>query len=89
MRALLSVYDKEGVVDLARALVDAGWELLSSGGTARVIADAGLAVTDVADHTGDRTANQIQDAPTTTEYQLTELKQMTLVLIVQVIMNRG
>ncbi|NNK91171.1 MAG: bifunctional phosphoribosylaminoimidazolecarboxamide formyltransferase/IMP cyclohydrolase [Acidimicrobiia bacterium] len=52
MRALLSVYDKTGVVDLARALVGAGWELLSSGGTARVIADAGLAVTDVAEHTG-------------------------------------
>ncbi len=52
MRALLSVYDKEGVVDLARSLAEAGWELLSSGGTARVIAEAGLPVTDVADHTG-------------------------------------
>ena len=52
MRALLSVYDKTGVVDLARALAGAGWELLSSGGTARVIAEAGVAVTDVADHTG-------------------------------------
>ncbi|MEM9466543.1 MAG: bifunctional phosphoribosylaminoimidazolecarboxamide formyltransferase/IMP cyclohydrolase [Actinomycetota bacterium] len=51
-RALLSVYDKTGVVDLARALVDAGWELISSGGTARAIADAGMAVVDVADHTG-------------------------------------
>ena len=52
MRALLSVYDKKGVVDLARSLAEAGWELLSSGGTARVIAEAGLPVTDVADHTG-------------------------------------
>lgn len=51
-RALLSVFDKAGVVDLARGLVDLGWELISSGGTARVIADAGLPVTDVADHTG-------------------------------------
>jgi phosphoribosylaminoimidazolecarboxamide formyltransferase/IMP cyclohydrolase len=51
-RALLSVYDKTGIVDLARGLVGLGWELISSGGTARAIADAGLAVTDVADHTG-------------------------------------
>lgn len=51
-RALLSVFDKTGVVDLARSLVDLGWELISSGGTARVIAEAGLPVTDVADHTG-------------------------------------
>ena len=51
-RALLSVYDKSGVVDLARALVEAGWELISSGGTARAIAEAGLPVIDVADHTG-------------------------------------
>ena len=50
--ALLSVFDKSGVADLAKVLVDAGWELLSSGGTAKVIADAGLPVTDVADHTG-------------------------------------
>ncbi len=51
-RALLSVFDKSGVVDLAHGLVDLGWELISSGGTARVIAEAGLPVTDVADHTG-------------------------------------
>ncbi len=51
-RALLSVFDKTGVVDLARGLVELGWELISSGGTARVIAEAGLPVTDVADHTG-------------------------------------
>ena len=50
--ALLSVYDKTGVVDLARGLVDAGWRLLSSGGTAAAIADAGLPVTDVAELTG-------------------------------------
>jgi phosphoribosylaminoimidazolecarboxamide formyltransferase/IMP cyclohydrolase len=51
-RALLSVYDKTGITELARGLVDLGWELISSGGTARVIAEAGLPVTDVADHTG-------------------------------------
>ena len=51
-RALLSVYDKTGVVELARGLVEAGWELISSGGTARAIADAGLPVVDVAEHTG-------------------------------------
>jgi phosphoribosylaminoimidazolecarboxamide formyltransferase/IMP cyclohydrolase len=52
VRALLSVYDKTGVVDLARGLAAAGWDLVSSGGTAAAIADAGIAVTDVADLTG-------------------------------------
>lgn len=52
MRALLSVYDKTGIADFARALHEAGCELISSGGTARVIAEAGLPVTDVADLTG-------------------------------------
>ena len=51
-RALLSVYDKAGVAELARELDDLGWELLSSGGTARALAEAGLAVTDVAEVTG-------------------------------------
>ena len=41
-RALLSVYDKTGVVELARGLHELGWELVSSGGTARALADAGL-----------------------------------------------
>ncbi len=50
--ALLSVFDKTGITDLAKGLVDAGWTLLSSGGTAAKIAEAGLPVTDVADHTG-------------------------------------
>ncbi len=50
--ALLSVFDKTGITDFAKSLVDAGWTLLSSGGTAKVIAEAGLPVTDVADHTG-------------------------------------
>ena len=52
MRALLSVYDKSGVVDLARGLVECGWELLSSRSTAEALSAAGLPVTDVADVTG-------------------------------------
>ena len=51
-RALLSVYDKTGIVEFAAALHALGWSLLSSGGTARVIADAGIPVVDVADLTG-------------------------------------
>ena len=51
-RALLSVYDKTGVVELAAGLAALGWELIASGGTARVLAGAGLPVTDAADHTG-------------------------------------
>ncbi|MES1254107.1 MAG: bifunctional phosphoribosylaminoimidazolecarboxamide formyltransferase/IMP cyclohydrolase [Acidobacteriota bacterium] len=51
-RALLSVSDKTGVVDLGRGLASFGFELVSTGGTARVLADAGLAVTGVSDLTG-------------------------------------
>ena len=50
--ALLSVYDKSGIVEFATELHDVGWSLVSSGGTARAIADAGLPVTDVAELTG-------------------------------------
>lgn len=52
MRALLSVYDKTGIAEFARSLHELGCELVSSGGTAKVIAEAGLPVTDVADLTG-------------------------------------
>jgi phosphoribosylaminoimidazolecarboxamide formyltransferase/IMP cyclohydrolase len=52
MRALLSVYDKTGIAEFARALHDLGHDLVSSGGTAKVIAEAGIPVTDVADLTG-------------------------------------
>ncbi len=52
MRALLSVFDKSGITELAQGLHDLGWELVSSGGTARVIGEAGIAVIDVADYTG-------------------------------------
>jgi phosphoribosylaminoimidazolecarboxamide formyltransferase/IMP cyclohydrolase len=50
--ALLSVYDKSGIVDLARGLHELGWSIVSSGGTAAAIAGAGLPVTDVAELTG-------------------------------------
>lgn len=50
--ALLSVYDKTGIAELAAALHELGWDLVSSGGTAKVVADAGVPVTDVADLTG-------------------------------------
>lgn len=52
MRAFLSVYDKAGVVDLARGLADLGWDLVSSGGTAATIRDAGIVVTDTETVTG-------------------------------------
>ena len=52
MRALLSVYDKTGIVDLARQLHGLGIDLVSSGGTAKVIAEAEIPVTDVAEVTG-------------------------------------
>jgi phosphoribosylaminoimidazolecarboxamide formyltransferase / IMP cyclohydrolase len=51
-RALLSVSDKTGLVDLARALAEAGVELISTGGTAAALSGAGLAVVDVAQVTG-------------------------------------
>ncbi|WP_241623156.1 bifunctional phosphoribosylaminoimidazolecarboxamide formyltransferase/IMP cyclohydrolase [Rosenbergiella australiborealis] len=51
-RALLSVSDKTGIVDFARGLSEHGIELLSTGGTARLLADAGLPVTEVSDYTG-------------------------------------
>jgi phosphoribosylaminoimidazolecarboxamide formyltransferase / IMP cyclohydrolase len=51
-RALLSVSDKAGLVDLARALSEAGVELISTGGTAAALSGAGLAVVDVAQITG-------------------------------------
>ena len=50
--ALLSVYDKSGIVEFAESLHRLGWSLVSSGGTARAIAEAGVPVTDVAELTG-------------------------------------
>jgi phosphoribosylaminoimidazolecarboxamide formyltransferase/IMP cyclohydrolase len=51
-RALLSVSDKTGLVDLGRALAERGVDLLSTGGTAKALREAGLAVRDVAEITG-------------------------------------
>jgi phosphoribosylaminoimidazolecarboxamide formyltransferase/IMP cyclohydrolase len=51
-RALLSVSDKSGLVEFARILAGAGMELLSTGGTAKVLREAGLAVKDISEHTG-------------------------------------
>lgn len=50
--ALLSVYDKTGVVEFAQELIGLGWKIYSSGGTAKAIAAADLPVTDVAELTG-------------------------------------
>ncbi len=50
--ALLSVYDKRGIAELAEGLHELGWRLVSSGGTARAIGEAGVPVTDVAELTG-------------------------------------
>ena len=51
-RALLSVSDKAGIADLGKALVGLGIEILSTGGTAAALSDAGVAVKEVSDHTG-------------------------------------
>ena len=51
-RALLSVSDKTGLVAFAEGLVGAGFEILSTGGTARSLREAGITVTDVSDVTG-------------------------------------
>ncbi len=51
-RALISVSDKTGVVDFARALAARGVEILSTGGTAKLLADEGVAVVEVSDYTG-------------------------------------
>ena len=52
MRALLSVYDKEGLVELAQGLSDLGWELVASGNTSAKLSEAGIAHLEVADVTG-------------------------------------
>ena len=51
-RALISVSDKTGLEDFARYLSDSGVEILSTGGSAKTIREAGIAVTEVADYTG-------------------------------------
>ncbi|WP_158116947.1 bifunctional phosphoribosylaminoimidazolecarboxamide formyltransferase/IMP cyclohydrolase [Vibrio cincinnatiensis] len=51
-RALISVSDKTGIVEFAQALAERGVDILSTGGTARLLAEQGLAVTEVSDYTG-------------------------------------
>src|SRR5690554_7928634 len=51
-RALISVSDKTGIVDFARGLSERGVELLSTGGTFRLLQESGIAVTEVSEHTG-------------------------------------
>src|SRR6266568_3540875 len=51
-RALISVFDKTGLIPFAQTLVAAKVELLSTGGTARVLRDAGLQVQELSDYTG-------------------------------------
>jgi phosphoribosylaminoimidazolecarboxamide formyltransferase/IMP cyclohydrolase len=48
----MSVYDKSGLVDFARGLLDLGWELLASGGSAKLLSQNGIKVTEVASYTG-------------------------------------
>lgn len=51
-KAILSVHDKTGLADFARGLADLGWELIASGGTARLLRENNIPVTEVADYTG-------------------------------------
>jgi phosphoribosylaminoimidazolecarboxamide formyltransferase/IMP cyclohydrolase len=51
-RALLSVSDKSGLIPFAKTLIAAGVELISTGGTAKALREAGLQVKDISDHTG-------------------------------------
>ncbi|WP_371376052.1 bifunctional phosphoribosylaminoimidazolecarboxamide formyltransferase/IMP cyclohydrolase [Thalassotalea aquiviva] len=53
-RALLSVSDKTGIVEFARALAQQGVDILSTGGTAKLLAENNISVTEVSDHTGHR-----------------------------------
>ncbi|MFA5791906.1 MAG: hypothetical protein WC884_02625 [Candidatus Paceibacterota bacterium] len=50
--ALISVYNKEGITEFAKELISLGWKIISSGGTAKYLKDAGVLVTDVAEITG-------------------------------------
>ena len=52
MRAIISVFDKTGIVEFARELVRMHWEILSTGGTAKALRQAHIPVTEVSDYTG-------------------------------------
>ena len=64
-RAILSVSDKTGLVALGKFLATQGVELLSTGGTANALRQAGLTVKDVAEHTGSRFLSPHSPATTT------------------------
>jgi phosphoribosylaminoimidazolecarboxamide formyltransferase / IMP cyclohydrolase len=49
--AILSVHDKTGIIEFAKSLASLGWTLLASGGTAKLLRENGLSVTEVADYT--------------------------------------
>ncbi len=51
-RALVSVSDKTGLIPFAQILASAGIEIISTGGTAKILREAGLIVKDISDHTG-------------------------------------
>ena len=51
-KAIISVTDKEGIVDLGKSLSGMGVEILSTGGTAKVLREGGVSVTDISDYTG-------------------------------------
>jgi phosphoribosylaminoimidazolecarboxamide formyltransferase/IMP cyclohydrolase len=50
-KAILSVHDKTGIIEFAQALASLGWALLASGGTAKLLREKGISVTEVADYT--------------------------------------
>ncbi len=50
--ALISVFNKEGIIPFAKTLTELGWNIISSGGTAKVLNEAGVSVTDVAEISG-------------------------------------
>ncbi|HJM13535.1 MAG TPA: bifunctional phosphoribosylaminoimidazolecarboxamide formyltransferase/IMP cyclohydrolase [Candidatus Thalassarchaeaceae archaeon] len=51
-RALVSVWDKSGILEFASELVEMGWEIVSTGGTAKALRNSGLHVSEVSEHTG-------------------------------------
>ena len=50
-KAILSVHDKTGIIEFAQGLASLGWKLLASGGTAKLLREKGISVTEVADYT--------------------------------------
>lgn len=51
-RAIISVYNKEGITDFAKGLASAGWEIISTGGTAKALREATISVTEISEVTG-------------------------------------